>query len=163
MVKQSLKQRTVNVLLCVLSWPLTGMEELPRSWFGSRSSIQYKRLRLSFPRSYRHWFPLGRFPCGFLRSILQSEQLCECSCLFFHDFGRYASGHQWREVCDIPHHWRWKTIANSSRDSRRFWCRHCTPLLRRCYRHVYEKRSPTKMEIKTLKFIKIKKKEKVYR
>ena len=39
---------------------------------------------------------------------------------------------------------RWKTIANGSRDIQRFWCRHCTPLLRRCYRHVYEKRSPKK-------------------
>ena len=39
---------------------------------------------------------------------------------------------------------RWKTIANSSRDIQRFWCRHCTPLLRRCYRHVYEKRSAKK-------------------
>ena len=97
----------------VLSWPLTEMEELPRSWFGSRSSIQYKHLQLSFPRSYRHWFPLERFPCRFLRSILQSDQLCECCCLFFLDLPEYASHHQWQEVCDIPHHWRWKTIANS--------------------------------------------------
>ena len=118
----------------VLSCPLTGMEKLPRSWFGSRSSIQYKHLQLSFPRSYRHWFPLERFPWGFLRSIRQSEQLCECCCLFFRYFYKYALSLQWRKVCDTLHHWRWKTSANSSPDSSRFWRHHYIPLLRRCCR-----------------------------